>query len=235
MIIYKVTNNVNNKVYVGKTVYSLETRKSQHIRDAKKSKFYFHNAIRKYGIDNFLWEILYECNCKHELNTKEIKFIQQFNSFGSGYNMTKGGEGTLGRIPSEHTRSIWSAQRKGSIPWNKGKKDLNALKYNKVKKTKEEISNAISRSSKGRIPWNKGKKTGPNKNMQGRTPHNAYQVIQIDCNRNEIVWDGFLTIEKHFKCCRKTVYKAIINNTLFRDSYWKSNIDVTKLLKPVKD
>jgi group I intron endonuclease len=235
MLIYKVTNNINNKIYIGKTSHPLESRKSQHIRNSKKPKFHFHNALNKYGVDNFSWEILYECNCEHELNIKEIEFIQEYNSFSIGYNMTRGGEGILGKVPSKQTRALWSSQRKGIIPWNKGKQDLNALKYNKVKKTKKEISESISRASKGRIPWNKGKTTGPNEKIKGRVPYNAYQIVQIDIKGNEIIWNGFTNIEKHFKCCRKTIYKAILNNTKFRDSYWKSKFDITQLIKPVKD
>jgi group I intron endonuclease len=58
-IIYKVTNLTNGKVYIGQTVRTLHQRKNSHIRDLKKNMdIVFHHALRKYGIDNFNWEII---------------------------------------------------------------------------------------------------------------------------------------------------------------------------------
>ena len=55
MVIYKATNNISNKVYIGQTQLSLEKRKARHAWDAKNknNKFYFYNAINKYGEENF--------------------------------------------------------------------------------------------------------------------------------------------------------------------------------------
>jgi len=99
-IVYKVTNKVNEKMYVGQTVKSLSIRISEHIHDALKSKdnVYFHNAIRKYGKENFIWKIIAECNSFEELNKAEIEMIGKYNTFENGYNLTKGGEGILGRF-----------------------------------------------------------------------------------------------------------------------------------------
>jgi len=63
MIIYKVTNEINNKIYIGQTVNSLDKRKSQHKADSNNKKKlirYFYLAINKYGFDCFQWEILTE-------------------------------------------------------------------------------------------------------------------------------------------------------------------------------
>jgi len=58
-IIYKVTNLINNKIYIGQTTGSLEKRKIKHISCAKlNSNIYFHKALNKYGIGSFDWEIL---------------------------------------------------------------------------------------------------------------------------------------------------------------------------------
>lgn len=231
MIIYKVTNLENNKIYIGKTSYSLESRKAQHLRESKKSTFQFHRALQKYSSEKFLWEVIFECDTEEELNLKEIEFIQKFDSYKNGYNMTLGGEGVLGKVPSEQTRILWSSQRKGIEPWNKGRKNLEAARYNKIKKSQEELNESRSRALKGRIPWNKGKKYGSPTKAKGRIAHNAYRVIQIDFNGNEIVWNGFANIEKNLKCGRKSIYNAILNNTAFRDSYWKTDIDVRTLYR----
>lgn len=56
MIIYKVTNIINNKIYIGQTIHSLNIRKSQHERSHEYGyKTAFSNAIKKYGKENFIW------------------------------------------------------------------------------------------------------------------------------------------------------------------------------------
>ena len=93
MIIYKVTNVINGKVYIGKTKNTLESRKCEHIKKSKNPKLYFHSALKKYGNDNFVWEVIYECNNNAELNAAEIKFISEYASNKCGYNLTTGGDG----------------------------------------------------------------------------------------------------------------------------------------------
>jgi group I intron endonuclease len=96
MIIYKATNIVNNKSYIGQSINSLKVRKASHKCAAlKDSNSYFHKAIRKYGWDLFIWEILYECNSIEELDSKETELILLHETHyltGKGYNITKGGD-----------------------------------------------------------------------------------------------------------------------------------------------
>lgn len=89
-IIYKITNKVNGKSYIGQTRYTIEFRWRQH--QHKKDNTYFHNAIHKYGIDNFSIEILEECDFR-DLNSREIFYIAKYDTFNSGYNLTIGGDG----------------------------------------------------------------------------------------------------------------------------------------------
>lgn len=89
-IIYKITNKVNGKSYIGQTRYTLEFRWKQH--QHKMDNTYFHNAIRKYGADNFSCEILEECEVS-DLNSREIFYIAKYNTFKEGYNLTIGGDG----------------------------------------------------------------------------------------------------------------------------------------------
>ena len=88
-LIYVATNIVNNKRYVGKTTYSLELRMYQHINDTNKgSQLDFHKAIRKYGVDAFIWE---ELPCPAEgLNKTESYMIDKMNTVDNGYNMRAG-------------------------------------------------------------------------------------------------------------------------------------------------
>lgn len=89
-IIYKITNKVNGKSYIGQTRYTIEFRWKQH--QHKKDNTYFHNAIHKYGIENFSIEVLEECNIE-DLNSREIYYIAKYDTFNNGYNLTIGGDG----------------------------------------------------------------------------------------------------------------------------------------------
>ena len=97
MVIYKVTNKINGKIYIGQTIHSLEHRRSGHERDShckKKTTVKFHNALLKYGFDNFYWEVLKECASQEELDYYEDYYIKQFNSLDreKGYNLKSGGK-----------------------------------------------------------------------------------------------------------------------------------------------
>lgn len=96
MIIYKVTNKINNKVYIGQSTLSLEERKRYHYLDCNKTSdnTYFHNALRKYNKNDFTWEILEDdITSMDELNAKEIYYIALYNSTNKdvGYNLKSGG------------------------------------------------------------------------------------------------------------------------------------------------
>lgn len=161
MLIYKVSNNANGKSYIGKTEKTIELRRALHLASAKQnSKFAFHRALNKYGYENFEWTLLDTADNLEDLNQKEKYYISLFETFGpNGYNMTAGGEGQSGWDPSNSTRELWSKQRKGKTPWNKGMK---TYQYQPVPEEQKEINQKIanqkrSESLQGRIPWNKGK------------------------------------------------------------------------------
>ena len=160
MLIYKAYIKLNNKCYIGKTEHSLDSRKQAHLYSVKQgSKFAFHKAIAKYGLESFEWTILDETNNTQELNQKEQYYIKLFESFGiKGYNMTAGGEGQTGWNPSESTRELWSIQRKGKTPWNKGIKTVQPqFVTEEQKEQKRQVANQKrSNALKGRSPWNTG-------------------------------------------------------------------------------
>ena len=97
MIIYKVTNLVNQKVYIGQSINSLEERQFHHYKDAKRKDrptVYFHNALLKYGFNQFKWEIVEEIDNLEELNKREIYWISFYDSTNRsrGYNLKSGGK-----------------------------------------------------------------------------------------------------------------------------------------------
>ena len=91
-LIYKATNLINNKSYIGQTTTSLKQRKKEHETSSKLT--YFHLAIKKYGKENFTWEIL-ENNLTFDiLNEREKYWIKFYKSNDKtfGYNLTEGGD-----------------------------------------------------------------------------------------------------------------------------------------------
>lgn len=114
MIIYKATNLINNKMYIGKTVQELWARKSHHKHCALKNKrdTIFYRAIKKHGWDNFAWEIIDTANTIEELDEKEKYWISFYGSHGiNGYNATDGGEGTVGYNFTDETKNKISQTR----------------------------------------------------------------------------------------------------------------------------
>ena len=94
--IYKITNNINNKSYIGLSV-DIENRIKTHFKKYKNinDKEYnktLYRAMRKYGIENFSVEIIMEC-LKNELEKYEIYYIYYYNTYHDGYNETPGGDG----------------------------------------------------------------------------------------------------------------------------------------------
>ena len=88
MYIYKITNLINGKIYVGQTSRTPEIRFSEHVH----ADSYIGSAIRKYGRANFKIEVLEECESKKELDNREQYWIARFESMGpNGYNLTEGG------------------------------------------------------------------------------------------------------------------------------------------------
>lgn len=101
--IYKIENKINKKKYIGQTVRSVKTRFREHIN--AKDDYPIHLALRKYGKENFSFDIIEEIEIESEdelykaLNKLETKYIQEYKSLApNGYNIASGGENTK-RIP----------------------------------------------------------------------------------------------------------------------------------------
>lgn len=154
-IIYKVTNIINNKIYIGQTINSLNNRKKRHYNHINDGS-YFHNALLKYEKENWKWEQIDTAYSREELDKKEkywIEFYDTFDNKEKGYNLTSGGE---------HNKSYSFETRKKIGIGNKGKII--------TKECKEKISKAL----KGRIFSNEHKRNlskalcGKNNGMYGK-------------------------------------------------------------------
>lgn len=91
--IYKITNKVNGKSYIGQTRYTVEFRWRQH--QHKKDNTHFHCAIAKYGAENFTVETLEECEIA-DMDSREIFYIAKYDTYNNGYNSSTGGDGMRG-------------------------------------------------------------------------------------------------------------------------------------------
>lgn len=118
-IIYCITNKVNGKIYVGYTKRPIEQRWDGHVKDSQREGKASYDrvlmtAIRKYGVDSFVIEKIDEAPNAHEAGEKEKFWIKELGAKGkNGYNMTDGGEGVKGWVPSEKDRLRISLQNQG--------------------------------------------------------------------------------------------------------------------------
>jgi group I intron endonuclease len=113
-------------MYIGYTSKSIDRRFSGHVYDVKHEvdNTHLHNAMKKYGIENFLIEEIYQSlDKKHTHKIMEPFFIEQYNTLKNGYNLTKGGEGFTGTHTKETKKLIserTKGKNKGQVAWNTG-------------------------------------------------------------------------------------------------------------------
>lgn len=159
-LIYKITNNINGKIYIGK-------HKTNNVDDGYMgSGKRLWLAYRKYGMENFTKEILYDVEDAELMDfLEELIVDEEFVKREDTYNLKVGGEGgsmkgrpswNKGKHPSDETRRKMSNAKKGKPAWNKGKTGF--VSPRKGKHLSEETKKKLSESHKGKgHPWSKGK------------------------------------------------------------------------------
>lgn len=143
--IYKITNKINKKVYIGQSK-DIISRWNAHKYYTYNNKTKLQNAFSKYGISNFDFEIIEECLIS-ELDEKEKYWINYYNSYEDGYNMTLGGQ--EGRILDYdsiindfyNTKSIHQTAKNLNLSRETIRKilDIYNIKYNKNISIPQEI------------------------------------------------------------------------------------------------
>jgi len=162
LIIYKLKNKINDKIYIGQTIKKLSERISGHI----KSNSPIGRAIRKYGLESFDISIVDIAEDKNTLNEKEKYWIKFYDSkVPNGYNLASGGDGgDLSKFitykpRTEETKNKIRSKLIGSHP---SKETIDKLKgrapWNKGKKLSTEHITKLSISHKGKVSNNKDKK-----------------------------------------------------------------------------
>lgn len=152
MLIYRVTNLVNGKVYIGKYEGTrVQSRWKTHLSEARRgSPYYLHNAIRKYGPEAFAVEVIDNAAASFDLVERERFHIAQHQSFKPeiGYNSTMGGEGILGFKHTLETRKKTSETLMGHEVSSKTREKLSKVQIGK--EIPYEVREKISSTLKGR-------------------------------------------------------------------------------------
>lgn len=167
--LYKITNLVTNKCYIGWTGDTVENRWERHKSDALKARDNrkFYNAIRKYGVEVWQIDTLFEVSTKNEAKEKEIELIDLYGSYHNGYNSTKGGDGNNGIIMSEKSNQARSLALKGK------KKNYDRMKNKKHSQSSKEKISIAHRGMKK--PWVKFTKEQIEKRAMARRTLNKDQ------------------------------------------------------------
>ena len=150
-VIYKCTNLINGKIYIGQTK-NLKNRIKMHKKNVEnKVNRKLYDSMNKHGFENFKWEVIDVALSKEELNFKEKFYIIKFNSFNSGYNMTIGGDGgnTFEGLSKE--RQIEAGNKIRKALKGKKKPDGFAEKLSKIHKGKKMPEYGIEKNRLNKI------------------------------------------------------------------------------------
>ena len=113
--IYKITNTINSKSYIGQTIQNVKERLYQHCAtkcSKAVSNMAIHRAIKKYGKSNFTVEVIEEIDSAN-LNDRERYWIRYYDSYNNGYNSTEGGQDGIKLFKNLDTESIVREYKSG--------------------------------------------------------------------------------------------------------------------------
>ena len=215
MVIYKIINNVNKKIYIGKTIHSLKTRWNKHKYHIKNKKnYHLYNAINKYGIKNFNIVVIDKAETLTELNKKEKDWIIYYKSYDKlfGYNMTMGGDG--GKLSNESLKKMIKTKNKtvqekirknGKLYFHPDswKKLMSYKMKNRI--ISEETKDKISKALKEGYRTGKIKPVGKPPSRKG-IKHTINAKNKISIARKGIKWIEYMskeTIKERMKFLRK--------------------------------
>lgn len=185
--IYKITNTITNKIYIGKTTLMILERFDKHIRNSKDGDTYLYKSFRKYGIENFTIESIEECS-DDILNNRECFWIKELNSLiPNGYNMTEGGTGGDTSVSPKYKESM-KKMHESRISEDYatygflGKVHTSDSKQKQSQARKKHWDSLSSQQLEERSKKISGSKNG----MFGKIPKNSIQIILNGIEYNSI-------------------------------------------------
>lgn len=215
MIIYKATNIINDKSYIGQTVGSLDSRKNKHYNEAfEYQKTRFHKAIVRYGLDAFIWSIIEDgINDLQTLDEREVYWVAHFDTYNNGYNDTKGGHAIRGYRFTKVDRKKMSLSHLGKSNGPHSK----------------ETKKKISESQKGSNNSMFGRRGKNNPRTGTKHSKESIQKMILSSAQYKYILEGFnqclnfisaKEICKHFKDFNETtLLRHIKNNKVYKG--WK--------------
>ena len=207
--VYKITNIINNKSYIGVDSYfpkRLKQHKSNLDKNIHKNK-YLQNSYNKYGFENFTFELLKNCETREEMLNKEIELISYYNTLENGYNHTIGGEGSIGYKHKEESISKMSSWKRIITP---------------------EWCEAISKATKG-VPKRKGIKRVNHPDYSkwiGGEKHPTAKFKQSDINEIRNLYSNGMSLKDlsiKFNSS-KTYICNIVNNLFWFDPNYTKDV-----------
>ncbi len=184
-VIYKITCKLNWMIYVGQTKRSLKKRITQHCYKGKKDNSYIDRALQKYGLENFIVEVIEECETREQLNKREKFWIAALNcKYPNGYNLKDGGANGAGYHHTVEAREKMSEKRKGHACSPETRAKIGAKSKGR-KLSSEAIAKAVV-ARKGYIPT-------PETRMNLSKSHKkniVYPVLEAELEERQITWVG---------------------------------------------
>lgn len=235
--IYKLTNKINSKVYIGQTWGTLEKRMRNGAN--YKNSTYLYGAIKKHGVENFEYTVLATCEDQETANRLETEFIQQYNSLDHdiGYNLKEGGSNGkhseetkqkisntlkenpywLGKHLSDETKAKISAVHTGTIQ-SEERKEAKAEQMTEWHATHEHPMTGKHHTEEAKKSMS-GKLTG-----RKRSPESVAKTAQknmMDPAREKAICDMYLAkthtmveMTKHFETSTTCLYRVFERNNI---------------------
>lgn len=240
MIVYKITNKINNKSYIGQTTRNLEDRIKQHLKDSGKC-WAIRRALAKYGVDAFTIDVVDTATTMQELNKKESEYIVEFKTLHpDGYNLNTGGynkkwsEESKRKMSKSHTGKKLSQEHKDRISKSvtqvfkdnpdkiiKGREKatkgiLNYYKNNpspkKGKRVSEEGRKRISEAKIGSKNPQYGKKCN-NSQLEALRLGREKAILDLPkvlCHQNNKMYNSVTEAAKDLNCGRSSISNVLI-------------------------
>jgi len=195
MWIYKITNEINGKGYIGKSKRP-EKRMQEHFNRRKYENFAIHHAIKKYGKDNFRFEIIAETT-KEEVDELEIKLIAEHKTFITehGYNETRGGDGGImsedvrKKISETLKRKYANGEIKIPEKSEEGRRRISEAKmgnsWNKGRVFTEEHRKNLSKSSKGKKKRPRTEEEKKRQSILLKTKYASGELVAKSCSEEQ--------------------------------------------------